>query len=102
MTSMDDRTFVVTGGASGIGAATVAALSAAGARVIAADVAWDEAEAAPHRVERVAIDVSDARRWTELAEQLAASASLVAAALDRWGRLDTVVAYAGVALDEPG
>ena len=32
----------------------------------------------------------------------AASGSLVAAALDRWGRLDTVVANAGVALDEPG
>ena len=32
----------------------------------------------------------------------AASGSLVTAALDRWGRLDTVVANAGVALDEPG
>ena len=88
MTSMDDRTFVVTGAASGIGAATVAALSAAGARVIAADVAWDEAEAAPHRVERVAIDVSDARRWTELAEHLAASAGS--------HRLDGLVNAAGI------
>lgn len=31
-----------------------------------------------------------------------ASESLLAAALDRWGRLDTVVANAGAALDEPG
>jgi NAD(P)-dependent dehydrogenase (short-subunit alcohol dehydrogenase family) len=30
------------------------------------------------------------------------SDSLVATALNRWGRLDTVVANAGVALDEPG
>ena len=32
----------------------------------------------------------------------AASGSRVTAALDRWGRLDTVVANAGAALDEPG
>ena len=72
MASMDDRTFVVTGAASGIGAATVAALAAAGARVIAADLAWDDTEPIPDRVERVALDVSDARRWAELAERLAA------------------------------
>ncbi len=47
MTSMDERTIVVTGAASGIGAATVAALAAAGARVIAADLAWDDAAADP-------------------------------------------------------
>ena len=67
--SMDERTIVVTGAASGIGAATVAAL-AVGARVIAADLAWDDTQPLPDRVERVTLDVSDARQWAELAERL--------------------------------
>ena len=67
MSSMEERTFVVTGAASGIGAATVAALAAAGARVIAADLAWDDPPI-PDRVERV--DPRRERRieWAELAE----------------------------------
>lgn len=72
MASMDDRTFVVTGAASGIGAATAAALASVGARVIAADLAWGDLEPASDGVEYVALDVSDARGWAELAERLGA------------------------------
>ncbi|MFC5791686.1 SDR family oxidoreductase [Agromyces tardus] len=71
MPSLEERTDVVTGAASGIGAATVAALAAAGAHVIAADLAWDDEEP-PDRVERVRLDVTDAAQWRELAARLAA------------------------------
>ena len=71
MPSLEDRTYVVTGAASGIGAATVAALVASGARVIAADVAWEHVAEAPGSVERVALDVSDAAQWGELAARIA-------------------------------
>ena len=70
MGSHEGRTFVVTGAASGIGAATAAALAAAGARVIAADLAWDGAAPAGPGVERVALDVSDAHDWAALAERI--------------------------------
>ena len=67
---MEGRTIVVTGAASGIGAATVPALAGAGARVIAADLAWTtprpRSATASRRVgarrERRAED------WAELAE----------------------------------
>ena len=72
MASMDDRTIVVTGAASGIGAATASALAGTGARVIAADLAWDDTDPILDRVERVTLDVSDANRWAELAERLGA------------------------------
>ena len=74
MGSFEGRTYVVTGAASGIGAATVAALAAAGAHVIAADRAWDGAEPGQPGVEpvegiaRVALDVADPNAWGELAE----------------------------------
>ena len=87
MASMDDRTFVVTGAASGIGAATAAALAGAGARVIAADLAWGDLEPASGGIERVALDVSDALRWAELAERLGARPA---------GRIDGLVNAAGV------
>jgi 3alpha(or 20beta)-hydroxysteroid dehydrogenase len=72
MGSHEGRTYVVTGAASGIGAATVAALVAAGARVIAADLAWDGAATAPHGVERAVLDVSGSEGWAGLAERIAA------------------------------
>ena len=76
MGSHEGRTYVVTGAASGIGAATVGALAGAGARVIAADLAWDGAPPAPHAVELVLLDVSGAEAWTSLAERLGADIAL--------------------------
>jgi 3alpha(or 20beta)-hydroxysteroid dehydrogenase len=69
MGSHEGRTYVVTGAASGIGAATVAALADAGARVIAADLAWDGAPASD-RLERVELDVADQAAWVALADRL--------------------------------
>ncbi len=88
MQSLEDRTFVVTGAASGIGAATVARLVEAGAHVIAADLAWDGADTTGDRIDRVVVDVSDARRWKELIERLRAAEG------DR--RVDGLVNAAGI------
>jgi 3alpha(or 20beta)-hydroxysteroid dehydrogenase len=95
MGSLEDRTFVVTGAASGIGAATVDALAAARAHVIAADLAWDDVIAGRDRVERVALDVADRLEWGELAERLASAARRVdglvnAAGITRRARLHDV------------
>jgi 3alpha(or 20beta)-hydroxysteroid dehydrogenase len=65
MGSHEGRTYVVTGAASGIGAATAAALAAAGARVIAADRSWSGV-AASRSQERVDLDVADRDAWTAL------------------------------------
>ena len=70
MDSHEGRTYVVTGAASGIGAATTAALGDAGARVIAADSAWEVAAPTSDGVERVALDVADQHVWTALAERI--------------------------------
>ncbi|MFE5673199.1 SDR family oxidoreductase [Agromyces sp. NPDC056523] len=70
MGSHEGRTYVVTGAASGIGAATAAALAEAGARVIAADLEWDGAPPSS-RVERVDLDVADHDAWVALAARLA-------------------------------
>ena len=64
------RRYVVTGAASGIGAATVTALTEAGARVVAVDLAWDDLAGGGDRVERVALDVADREQWAELAARL--------------------------------
>ncbi len=80
-----ERTIIVTGAASGIGAATAATVLAEGGRVAAADIV--EPAVAGADVLNVMCDVTDG----------AAVASMVAAAVDRFGRLDGVVHAAGVA-----
>lgn len=87
---------IVTGGATGIGRACAEALAAAGARVVIAGLPASEPErvAAEISVDAIGIacDVTDAD----------ALASLVADTVSQTGRIDTVVANAGAALDEPG
>lgn len=99
MSSHDGRRYVVTGAASGIGAATVTALADAGAHVLAADIAWDAAEPSHDRVERIELDVSDARGWSDLADRLGAGGGVLgvdglvnAAGITRRARLHDVTA----------
>lgn len=96
--SCADQVAIVTGAATGIGFAAARALAAAGARVVVAGLAASEPERAAARLAEegadalgLACDVTDAADLT----------ALVAMALERFGRINTVVANAGAALDEP-
>jgi NAD(P)-dependent dehydrogenase (short-subunit alcohol dehydrogenase family) len=89
---------IVTGAASGIGAATTATLAHAGAKVIATDIDVAGGEAIVQGIaadggEALFLDqdVTDEARWPQI----------IAAAEARFGRLDIMVANAGVALLTP-
>src|SRR5512134_975337 len=96
---LDNKIALVTGGASGIGKATVFALARAGARVFCADVneaggaaAVTEAEGVRLKVEYLKVDVTDST-------SIDACAS---AALDRaGGRVDVLVNAAGWGRPQP-
>ncbi len=83
-----ERVVLVTGGASGIGAGVVDAFLAEGARVVAADLAYDSETLAPGRVGEwtVGLDVRDE----------AAVARVVAEVWDAIGAVDVLVTAAGV------
>ena len=82
MGRFDGRVAMVTGGASGIGAATVRRFVAEGAAVVIADI-QDEAG------ERLAAELGEraAFRHCNVADEQAV-AGAVAEVVDRWGRLD--------------
>ena len=93
--SLDGQVAIVTGATSGIGLASAEALAVHGARVVMAGLGDAGSVAARlrdhgHDVVGVECDLRDAE----------APASLVHTALDRWGRLDTVFANAGVGLED--
>ena len=79
---LSGRVAIITGGASGIGAASAALLAEAGATVIVADV--NEASGSPGRF--VAHDVTSEAAWKSLLDDV----------LAREGRLDIMVNNAGV------
>lgn len=78
---------LVTGAGGGIGRAICAALSAAGARVMAADRHWPD-DAAPVAGERLVLDVRDVDGW----------AAAMRTIQERHGRLDVLVNNAGIPL----
>jgi NAD(P)-dependent dehydrogenase (short-subunit alcohol dehydrogenase family) len=83
-------TFIVTGGASGLGAATVRALVSGGARVVAADLREDDGRA-------LVAALGDAARFvrTDVTDE-AGAAGCVRAALDAFGALHGLVNCAGI------
>jgi len=98
MGELDDRTALVTGASSGIGAATARQLAAEGA-----DVAL--AARRRERLERVAEDVRAADREALVAPtdvtDHGAVADLVEGTIDAFGRLDVVVNNAGLGRTDP-
>jgi NAD(P)-dependent dehydrogenase (short-subunit alcohol dehydrogenase family) len=93
MTELTGRVVVVTGAASGLGAATAGVLAGAGATVVIADVAEDAAK-------RVATDIeSSGGRATAAVVDLTAAEQieeLLRGAREQHGRLDALVNNAGV------
>jgi 3-oxoacyl-[acyl-carrier protein] reductase len=89
-TGLEGRVAAVTGAASGIGLATARALAAEGCRIVAVDLreelVVELAGENPDSWEPFGADVSSA----------AGAASIVARALERFGRLDVLVTCAGV------
>lgn len=90
-----DSVALVTGGANGIGRATVTRLHAEGARVVVADVEVDRAgelaSTDPDRLHAVACDVTE-RQSVDLA---------IAEAVDQFGGLDVLVTVAGGSMIQP-
>lgn len=98
MESLKDRSIIVTGGASGIGEAIVRLLAERGAACIAADVNDQQGNRIVEEINRAGgnavyrhCDISDVGQVD----------SLVNAAVERFGRLDGLVANAGVQVEKP-
>jgi NAD(P)-dependent dehydrogenase (short-subunit alcohol dehydrogenase family) len=95
MGQVDGKVAIVTGGASGIGAASAETLAREGAKVLVTDIDDALGEAVVARIEAAGgaaffrhQDVADEAAWPEI----------VAAAVARYGRLDIMVANAGIGI----
>ena len=87
------KTAIITGAASGIGAATARRFHAEGASVLLVDQNGDEAAALAGGLDPTG---QQARALTADISDEAAARSAVTAALDAWGRLDILVNNAGI------
>ena len=95
MGQVDGKVAIVTGGASGIGAAAAETLAREGAKVLVTDIDDRMGAEVVARIEAAGgqaffrqQDVTDEALWPEI----------IAAAVERYGRLDTMVANAGVGI----
>ena len=92
MDRLQDKVAVITGGASGIGAAAARLFAAEGARVVVADVQDDLGGAVAREIggEFVHLDVASEPGWSALAARVEA----------RYGRLDVVFNNAGIVISQ--
>jgi NAD(P)-dependent dehydrogenase (short-subunit alcohol dehydrogenase family) len=97
--SLDGRTAVVTGAGAGVGRVSAERFAAEGARVVCADISFEDARETARAIEAaggtaVASDCDVSRE-----EQVAAA---VALAVSHYGRLDIMFNNAGIATPRPG
>jgi 3-oxoacyl-[acyl-carrier protein] reductase len=90
---LKDRVAIVTGGASGIGAASALAMAREGARVLVVDLNEAGAKATVEKIEKAGGQAAAARADVTRA---ADNQAMVEQALASWGRLDVFFANAGV------
>jgi 3-oxoacyl-[acyl-carrier protein] reductase len=93
MKRLDGQVAIVTGAAKGIGAGIAAVLRAEGAEVVIADIDGEGASASA-----TALDASGEHTLAVAADVTVQSDldALVAAALERWGKVDVLAANAGI------
>ena len=90
---LTDKVAIVTGGASGIGAASALAMAREGARVLVVDLNETGAKAIVERIEKAGGHGAAARADVTRAGD---NQTIVEQATSRWGRLDVFFANAGV------
>ena len=90
---LKDRVAIVTGAASGIGAATALAMAREGARVLVVDLNEGGAEKTVEQIEKAGGQAAAARADVTSAVD---NQAIVEQAVTRWGRLDVFYANAGV------
>ena len=89
MGKLDGQVAVITGGASGIGAATVRLFAAEGARVVVADMQADKGR-------EMAQELGDQGAFVQVnVTQEAEVKAAIETAVERWGRLDCIYNNAG-------
>jgi 3-oxoacyl-[acyl-carrier protein] reductase len=96
--SLDGQVAVVTGGASGIGAASAQLLAAAGAAVVVGDI---DGEGAQRTAEKIAADGKRAVALRADTTKRADVDALVDRAVSEYGRLDVMANVAGVGHNKP-
>ncbi len=93
MQSLEGQVAVVTGAARGIGRGVCSVLRSEGAEVVVADA---DGEAASRAVMELSPDGEHAVAVTADVSTSDGGAQMAAAAMDRWGRIDILVANAGI------
>lgn len=91
-----DRVVIVTGAASGIGKATAARLAAEGAKVLASDITADALDASVAEATAGAAPGGEVVAHVADISDEAQAAGTIAAAVERWGRLDALCNIAGM------
>ncbi len=94
MDTLDQKTAVITGAASGLGLAFARRFAAAGAKVVLADIEAEPLDRAVDELRTAGADVLGVRTDVSVADDVDA---LAAAAVDRYGRVNIVCNNAGVA-----